>query len=44
MGTILVAGILLLIVGGIVRGMIRSRKQGKSCCDGTCAHCKGCHH
>lgn len=44
MGTIIVAGILLLVVCSIVGKMIRDKKQGKSSCDGNCAHCSCCRH
>ena len=45
--TIVVLGVLCLIVFGIVRGMIRDRKRGKSVtcpgCSGNCAHCRAAH-
>ena len=45
--TIVVLGILCLIVFGIVRGMIRDKKRGKSvtcgACFGDCAHCRAAH-
>jgi len=46
MGTILVAGVLLLAVAAIVAGLIRDKQQGKtSCgCGCNCATCKGCRH
>ncbi|MCI6297716.1 MAG: FeoB-associated Cys-rich membrane protein, partial [Clostridiales bacterium] len=37
MGTVLVLAVLLVVVGMIVRGMVRDRKQGKSSCGGDCA-------
>ncbi len=33
---------LLLIVGLLIRGMIRNRKAGKSPCGGNCASCGRC--
>lgn len=46
MGTIIVGIILLVIVGGIIRSMIKDKKAGKSIqCGGECKHCGGhCHH
>lgn len=45
MGTVLVLAVLLVVVGLIVRGMVRDRKQGKSSCGGDCASCHGgCSH
>ena len=45
--TIVVLGVLCLIVFGILRGMIRDRKRGKSVtcggCSGDCAHCRAAH-
>lgn len=38
-GTILICLVLLVIVGLIVRSMIRQKKQGKSSCCCNCAHC-----
>ena len=38
-GDIIVIAVLLLVVGLVVRGMIRDRKKGKSC---GCGSCKGC--
>lgn len=34
---------LVLIVGLLIRGMIRDRKAGKSPCGGNCASCGACH-
>ncbi|MBO4560168.1 MAG: FeoB-associated Cys-rich membrane protein [Lachnospiraceae bacterium] len=42
LGTILVTILLILIVTGIIRSMIKDKKQGKSTCGGNCAHCKMC--
>ncbi len=33
---------LTLIVGLLVRGMIRDRAAGKSACGGNCSGCSGC--
>ena len=45
--TIVVLCVLCLIVFGIVRGMIRDKKRGKSvtcgACSGDCAHCRAAH-
>lgn len=38
---IVIIAILVLVVGLLVRGMIRDKKEGKSCC-GSCASCGGC--
>ncbi|MCM1189264.1 MAG: FeoB-associated Cys-rich membrane protein [bacterium] len=43
MGTIIVGGILLLAVAGIIGGMLRDKKNGKTSCGGDCGHCRGCH-
>lgn len=43
MGTAIVGGILLLIVGAIVYRMLKDKKSGKHVCGGDCGHCKGCH-
>ncbi|MEE1313722.1 MAG: FeoB-associated Cys-rich membrane protein [Lachnospiraceae bacterium] len=45
MGTIVVSAILILIVGLIIRGMIRDKKNGKSIqCGADCKSCGGyCH-
>ena len=37
MGTVLVLAVLLVVVGLIVRGMVKDRKQGKTSCGGDCA-------
>ncbi|MCR5094611.1 MAG: FeoB-associated Cys-rich membrane protein [Lachnospiraceae bacterium] len=42
LGTILITILLLLIVAGCIRSIIRDRKQGRSTCGGSCAHCKMC--
>ncbi|WP_163428001.1 FeoB-associated Cys-rich membrane protein [Eubacterium pyruvativorans] len=41
-GTLLVSAALIGIVTGIIRKMIRDKKQGKSCCGGDCSHCSHC--
>ena len=38
---VLIAGVVLL-VGWIIRGMIRDRKAGKHNCGGNCAACGAC--
>ena len=43
-GTIVVAAILLIGVGCIIRSLIRSKKDGKSLCSCGCGgDCKSCH-
>jgi len=39
-GDIVVLAVLALVVGLVVRGMIRDKKKGKSC--GGCSGCSGC--
>lgn len=43
-GTILILAALIAVVAGIVAGMLRDRKKGKSSCG--CANCamRGCCH
>lgn len=41
-GTILIGLVLILIVGLVIRGMIRDKKAGKSSCGGNCGACGGC--
>jgi hypothetical protein len=41
-GTILISLLLILMVAGIINTLIKDKKNGKSCCGGSCAHCKGC--
>lgn len=38
-GTILVCAVLIAVVAAILFGMRREKKQGKSPCCGSCAHC-----
>ena len=42
MGTIVVSLILIAVVSGIIYGIIKDKKQGRSSCGGNCAHCKMC--
>ena len=39
---IVIIAILVLVVGLLIRGMIRDKKAGKSFCGGNCASCGGC--
>ncbi len=42
MGTIIVGGILLCVVGLVIRSMVIDKKNGKSIqCGGDCRHCGG---
>ena len=41
-GDIIVIAVLALIIGLIVRGMIRDRKQGKCCGSSGCSNCASC--
>lgn len=43
MATWIVSGVLIVIVGLIIRKMVRDRKQGKGgcSCGSDCAHCHG---
>lgn len=34
--------VIALIVGLLIRGMIRDKKAGKSSCGGNCAGCRAC--
>lgn len=45
MGTILVTAALILVVGLVIRSMVKDKKNGKSLhCGGDCKHCGGhCH-
>ena len=43
MGTLIVGAILVLIVGLIIKGIVRDKKSAKSSCGGDCSHCRGCH-
>lgn len=39
---IVICAVLILIVGLIIRGMIRDRRAGKSSCGGSCGSCGAC--
>ncbi|MBR4548944.1 MAG: FeoB-associated Cys-rich membrane protein [Oscillospiraceae bacterium] len=39
---IVLIAVLALVVGLLIRGMIRDRKAGKSSCGGNCAACGAC--
>ena len=41
LGTIIIGLLLMLIVGFVIRKMIKDKKQGKGCCGSSC---KGCEH
>lgn len=43
MGTVIVGIGLAAIVAAILRGIRKSKKNGRHLCGGDCAHCKGCH-
>ena len=44
MGTFIVGAALVVIVGLIIRKMIKDKKNGNSHCDGNCGNCGGgCH-
>lgn len=43
MGTFVVSAGLVVVVGMIIRSMVRDRKQGTSGCGGDCSRCRGCH-
>ena len=40
---IALVAVLVLIVGLLLRGMIRDHRAGKSSCGGNCASCGACH-
>ena len=46
LGTILVCAVLVLVVGLVIRKIIRDKRSGKSCdcgcggCDGCCSSCR----
>lgn len=42
MGTFVVGAILVIIVGLIIRKLVKDKKNGNSHCDGNCGNC-GCH-
>ncbi len=39
---IVLVAVIVLIVGLVIRGMIRDKKAGKSSCGGKCADCGVC--
>ena len=39
---LILVAVLVLIVGLLLRGMIRDKKTGKSSCGGNCASCGAC--
>lgn len=44
MGTVVVGAGLAVIVGLIIRSIVRDKKSGKSICGGDCSKCGGhCH-
>ena len=46
LSTIVVSLILMLVVAGIIRKLVRDKKKGKSSCGCNCAHCamaESCH-
>ncbi len=42
LGTIIILILLTALVTGIISGMIKDKKHGRSSCGGNCAHCKMC--
>ncbi len=42
LGTIVVTLLLIAAVAGIVRSLIRDKRQGKPSCGGNCGHCGMC--
>ncbi len=44
MGTLVVAGVLVVLVALIIAHMIKDKKNGKHTCGGDCGSCGGCHH
>lgn len=43
MGTVIVGAVLVVIIGFIVKSMVKDKKSGKSQCGGDCGKCRGCH-
>ncbi len=39
---IVLVAVILLVVGLLIRGMVRDRKAGKRSCGGNCAACGAC--
>ena len=42
LSTIDITLVLIVIVGLILRSMVRDKKNGKSSCGGNCGGCSGC--
>ncbi len=42
--TIIVAVVLTVIVGLIIRSLVKDKKSGKGICGGDCSNCHGCPH
>lgn len=42
LGTLITSLILILVVAGAIRAIIKDRKNGRSSCGGNCAHCNLC--
>ncbi len=42
LSTIIITLVLIVIVGLILRSMVRDKKNGKSSCGGNCGSCGGC--
>lgn len=43
LGTVVVSIILIIIVGAVIRKIVKDKKSGKYSCGGDCGRCKGCH-
>ena len=41
-GTIVIVAVLVLIVAGIIRSLIKNKGNGCSSCGGDCCNCKKC--
>ena len=39
---IVLIAVIVLVVGFLIRGMVRDKKAGKSSCGGSCGACSGC--
>ena len=42
LSTILITLVLIVIVGLVIRSMVRDKKNGKTSCGGNCGGCSGC--
>ena len=42
LGTILITLFLVLIVALAIHSLVKDKRQGRSSCGGSCAHCKMC--